>query len=142
MRNPTDADVSIQANGFNLAGTLTTPPGVAGRLRHPAVVLVGGPLPADRDESIDGVPVFAQLAKSLADAGMIVVRYDRRGGGQSGGRTETATMTDYADDLSAVVKWLSKRDDVDDRRLVVAGRGDGGARSRSSRRRATGRSTA
>ena len=44
-RNPTDADVSIPANGFNLAGTLTSPPGVAGRLRHPAVVLVGGPIP-------------------------------------------------------------------------------------------------
>ena len=58
---------------------------------------------------------------------MIVVRYDRRRGGQSGGRTETATITDYADDVSAVVKWLSKRDDVDGRRLVVAGRGDGGA---------------
>ena len=41
-RNPTDADVSIPANGFNLAGTMTAPPGVAGRLRHPAVVLVGG----------------------------------------------------------------------------------------------------
>ncbi len=35
VRNATDADVSIPANGFNLAGTLTAPPGVAGRLRHP-----------------------------------------------------------------------------------------------------------
>jgi uncharacterized protein len=126
-RNPTDAEVSIQANGFNLAATLTAPPGVAGRLRHPTLVLVGGPRPADRDEIIDGVPVFAQLAKALADAGILVVRYDRRGGGQSGGRTETATLTDYADDVSAVVKWVSKRDDVDRRRIVVAGRGDGGA---------------
>ena len=126
-RNPTDADVSIPANGFTLAGTLTAPPGVAGRLRHPAVVLVGGPAPADRDEVIDGIPVFAQLAKALADSGTLVVRYDRRGGGQSGGRTETATLADYADDVSAVVRWLSKRDDVDKRRIVVAGRGDGGA---------------
>jgi dipeptidyl aminopeptidase/acylaminoacyl peptidase len=119
--------MSIPANGFNLAGTLTAPPGVAGRLRHPALVLVGGPRPADRDESIDGVPVFAHLASALADAGILVVRYDRRGGGQSGGRTENATLTDYADDVSAVVKWLSKRDDVDSRRIVVAGRADGGA---------------
>lgn len=126
-RNPTDADVSIPANGFTLAGALTLPPGVAGRLRYPAVVLVGGAQPADRDEVIDGVPVFAQLAKALADAGHLVVRYDRRGGGQSGGRTETATLTDYADDVSAVVRWLAKRDDVDKRRIVVAGRGDGGA---------------
>src|SRR6266851_8747489 len=68
-RNPTDADVSIPANGFNLAGTLTAPPGLAGRLRHPAIVLVGGAIPADRDEVIDGTPVFAQLAKGLADVG-------------------------------------------------------------------------
>jgi fermentation-respiration switch protein FrsA (DUF1100 family) len=126
-RNPTDADISIQANGFNLAGTLTAPPGVAGRLRHPTVVLVGGAIPADRDEVIDGIPVFAQLAKALADSGTLVLRYDRRGGGQSGGRTESATLTDYADDVSAVVRWLGKRDDVDTRRIVVAGHGDGGA---------------
>ena len=36
VRNPTDADVSIPANGFNLVGTLTTPPAVADRLRSPA----------------------------------------------------------------------------------------------------------
>jgi pimeloyl-ACP methyl ester carboxylesterase len=126
-RNPTDADVSIPANGFNLAGTLTAPPGVAGRLRHPAVILVGGARPADRDEVIDGVPVFTQLAKRLADAGLLVLRYDRRGGGQSGGRTEAATLSDYADDVSAAVRWLSKRDEVDPRRMVVAGYNDGGA---------------
>jgi uncharacterized protein len=127
MRNPTDADVSIPANGFNLAGTLTTPPGVAGRLHYPAVVLIGGATPADRDETIDGVPVFAQLARLLADSGHIVLRYDRRGAGQSGGRTETVTLADYADDAAAAAKWLSKRDDVDTRRIVAAGLGDGGA---------------
>ena len=41
-RNPTDADVTIPANGFNLAGTLTTPPRSPAACAHPAIVLVGG----------------------------------------------------------------------------------------------------
>jgi pimeloyl-ACP methyl ester carboxylesterase len=127
LRNPTDADFAVPANGFNLAATLTTPPAVAGRLRHPAVILVGGARPGDRDLTINGVPVFAQLARSLADAGTIAVRYDRRGSGQSGGRTETATIPDYAEDVLAVVRAVAKKDGVDKQRIVVAGYGDGAA---------------
>jgi pimeloyl-ACP methyl ester carboxylesterase len=127
IRNPTDADVTVQANGFNLAATVTTPPAVAARLRHPVIVLVGGAAPPDRDEVIRGVPIFAQLARGLSDAGDMVIRYDRRGSGQSGGRTDTATISDYADDALAVIRWASRRDDVDKRRLVVAGYGDGAA---------------
>ena len=127
VRNPTDADFSVPANGFNLAATLTTPPTVAGRLRHPAVILVGGARPGDRDLTINGVPVFAQLARALADAGTIAVRYDRRGSGQSGGRTESAAISDYADDILAVVRAVSKKDGVDKERIVVAGYGDGAA---------------
>ena len=33
----------------------------------------------DRDENIAGVPIFAQLAGGLADAGYYVLRYDKRG---------------------------------------------------------------
>ena len=124
--NPTDADVTIPANGFNLAGTLTTPPTVAGRLHYPAVLLVGGTSPADRDQIIGGVSVFAPLARALADSGHVVLRYDCRGTGQSGGRTDAATLTDYADDAVAAVKWLKKRDDIDTRRIVVVGHMDGG----------------
>jgi pimeloyl-ACP methyl ester carboxylesterase len=127
VRNPTDADATIPANGFNLAATITTPPGVAGRLRHPAVVLVGGASPGDRDQATGGIPVFAQLARELADSGHLVVRYDRRGAGQSGGRIESATLADYADDVVSAIRWLSKRNDVDKNRLVVAGYGDGAA---------------
>jgi pimeloyl-ACP methyl ester carboxylesterase len=124
--NPTDSDVSFHANGFEIAATLTTPPEVAGRLRSPAVLLVGGTSPADRDETIGGVPVFAELARALADTGHIVLRYDRRGTGQSGGRTDTATLSDYADDAAAGIRWLAKRDDVDKRRIVIVGHMDGG----------------
>jgi uncharacterized protein len=126
-RNPTDADVTIPALGFNLSGTVTTPPQVAGRLRHPAIVLVAGSGAVDRDETVAGIPIFTQLAGALAENGFVVLRYDKRAVGQSGGRSERATLNDYADDVLAAVKWLRKRDDVDDNRMTVAGHSEGGA---------------
>jgi pimeloyl-ACP methyl ester carboxylesterase len=125
-RNPTDADVTIPANGFSIAGTLTKPAAV-GRMRLPTVVLVGGAGPVDRDSSVAGIPIMSQLAGTLADQGYLVLRYDKRGVGQTGGRTEVATHQDYADDLIGVVKWLARRDDVDSRRIAVAGHSEGGA---------------
>jgi alpha-beta hydrolase superfamily lysophospholipase len=127
IRNPTDADVRIPSSGFSLAGTITTPPATAGRLRSAAIVLVAGSGPIERDSIVAGIPLFAQLAGDLAERGFIVLRYDKRGVGQSGGRLETVTLRDYAEDVIAAVKWLEKRKDVDKRRISVAGHSEGGA---------------
>ncbi len=58
----------------------------------PAVVLVGGSGPTERDETVAGIPIFGLLASPLADAGYFVLRYDKRGVGQSGGRAEAGTV--------------------------------------------------
>jgi len=126
VRNPTDTNVIIPALGFSLSGTLTMPPQM-GRLRHPCIVLVAGSGAVDRDEIVAGIPIFAQVAGALAKDGFIVLRYDKRGVGQSGGRSERATLDDYADDLRTVVNWLSKRQDIDGQRIAVAGHSEGGA---------------
>ena len=126
-RNPTDTDVSIPALGFSLAGTITTPPQVAGRLRHPAVVLVPGSSPVDRDANVAGIPIFTQLAGALAERGFVVLRYDKRAVGQSGGRAERAALSDYADDVLAAVRYLRSRKDVDEDRVSVVGHSEGGA---------------
>jgi pimeloyl-ACP methyl ester carboxylesterase len=125
--NPTDQAISIPAPGFNLAATITAPAAGAGdpEARRPAVALVPSDTAPDRDTIARGVPAMAQLAGALADAGFIVVRYDRRGTGQSGGRSESATLDDHAEDARTVVRWLSSRNDVDRRRIAVVGHGDG-----------------
>ncbi len=121
-----DELVRIPANGFDLAGTLSKPTsGASGPL--PAAILVAGSGPQDRDETVFGIPVFGQLAGGLADAGFMVLRYDKRGVGQSGGRIESATMADYADDLGAAVKFLNSRKDVNRRFLAVIGHSEGGS---------------
>ena len=136
MARPNDEEVSIPANGFSLAATISRPASEAqpapasGRqpapVRLPAVVLVSGSSPTDRDEFVAGIPIFAQLANAFADAGHLVVRYDERGAGQSGGRQESATIDEFAVDARAVVTFLLKRRDVDPKKITLIGYGEGG----------------
>ena len=122
-----DEQVRIPGNGFSLAGTLSKPL-TAGTGPRPAVVLIGGSGPTDRDEMLFNIPVLGQVANSLADAGFITLRYDKRGVGQSGGRPESASLADYADDVRAAVKLLADRKDVDPKRIAVVGHSEGGSR--------------
>ena len=66
------------------------------------------------------------FAGALADAGSMVVRYDKRGIGQSGGRAESASLNDYAEDVRAAIKMLENRKDVDLKRIAVVGHSEGG----------------
>jgi len=129
--NPTDEAVNIPASGFNLGATLTWPASAkrdgaaAPAARLPAVVLLASEAANERDGMVGGIPVLGQLAGALADAGFLVVRYDKRGHGQSGGRAESATLTDHAEDALAVFRWLSNRRDVDRDRIALAGHNEG-----------------
>src|SRR6185295_15662665 len=125
ISRPNDEAVRILANGFSLAGTVSKP-AAPGKGPLPAVVLTGSSGQSDRDELISGIPILGQLAGALADAGFLVLRYDKRGIGQSGGRPEAVALADHADDLRAAVKYLQSRKDVDSKRIAVAGHGDGG----------------
>lgn len=121
-----DEHVRIPANGFSLSGTVSRPPDAADD-RLPAIILVGGSGPVDRDEVTFGIPIFGHLSSDLADAGFLVLRYDKRGVGQSGGRPEAATLEDYAEDLRSAVRFMSDRQDVDRRRIAVVGHSEGSA---------------
>ena len=123
--NAGDEAVTIPALGFNLGATITRPAAAAAGTRIPAVILIGGAGSNDRDGAAHGVPTLSHLAAALAKAGYLAVRYDKRGFGQSGGRAESATLTDYAEDVRAVVRWLNDRKDVDPKRIAVAGHGEG-----------------
>ena len=129
--NPTDEAVNIPATGFNLGATLTLPPKggpaapSAAAVRMPAVILLASEASNERDGMVGGIAVLGQLAGALADAGFLVVRYDKRGHAQSGGRAESATLVDHAEDALAVFRWLSNRRDVDRDRIAVAGHNEG-----------------
>jgi len=124
MSRPNDENIRIPANGFSLAGTVSKPANATGKL--PAVILISGSGETDRDENVFGIPIFGQIADALAEAGFIVLRYDKRGVGQSGGRTEAARLEHFAEDARAAVKVMSDRKDVDRKRLAIIGHSEGG----------------
>jgi pimeloyl-ACP methyl ester carboxylesterase len=117
-----DESVTIPALGFNLAGSITRAKTTA---PAPALILIGGSGPTDRDETVAGIPIFGQLARELVNAGFTVVRYDKRGVGQSGGRAESATIADYAEDARHVLNWLEDQKGIDKDRIGVVGHSEG-----------------
>lgn len=123
--NKGDEAVTIPAVGFNLGATLTRPANTAANTKLPVVILLAASGVGDRDGVIQGVPTLANLAGAISESGMMAVRFDKRGNGQSGGRSESATVSDFAEDVRAIVRWLEKRPDVDPKRIAVAGHGEG-----------------
>jgi pimeloyl-ACP methyl ester carboxylesterase len=119
---PGDESVTIPAFGFNLGGSITRPK-TAGPA--PALILIGGSGPTDRDETVAGIPIFGQIARELVSAGFAVVRYDKRGVGQSGGRGESATIADYAEDARWVLNWLEDQKGIDKERIGLVGHSEG-----------------
>ena len=109
---------------IRLAATLTIPPG---RGPFPAVLLITGSGPQDREESLMGHKPFLVLADYLTRKGVAVLRSDDRGVAQSGGVFAGATTADFATDAEAGVARPKTRAEIDPRRIGLVGHSDGGA---------------
>ena len=108
---------------MRLAGTLTVPPGPG---PFPAVVLITGSGPQDRDETLLGHKPFLVLADALTRRGVAVLRYDDRGTAQSTGQFNTALERDFVDDAAAALDWLRGQPKIDPARVGLLGHSEGG----------------
>jgi len=113
-----DVRYQNEAAGVQLAGTFTRP-GAAGR--YPAVILVPGSGPNERNAHIFGHKVFLVLADYLTRQGFAVLRSDDRGVGESEGTFAEATLSDLASDVGAAARFLKGRADVNPRQIYVLG---------------------
>jgi pimeloyl-ACP methyl ester carboxylesterase len=120
-----DEDVSYvnQVQNVTLAATLTIP---QGKGPFPAVVLITGSGPQDRDESLLGHKPFLVLSDYLTRKGIAVLRADDRGTGKSTGDFAAATTADFATDTEAGVAYLKTRPEIDPHKIGLIGHSEGG----------------
>ncbi|WP_233993916.1 alpha/beta hydrolase family protein [Salinibacter altiplanensis] len=117
--------VRNDAAGITLAGTLTRPEDGG---PHPAVVLVSGSGPQDRNSEVANHKLFHVFADHLTRQGIAVLRYDERGVGASEGTFDGATSKDFAGDVAAAVRFLKNRSDIDSGAVGLIGMSEGGPR--------------
>jgi dienelactone hydrolase len=122
-----ETDISFGDPSWVLTGTLSMPtsPGP-----HPAVVLVQGSGPSDRDETIDKQRPFRDIAWGLASRGVVVFRYDKRTfvyAQKMASEADKVTIKDeVVDDALAALNMVDKQEGVDPGKVFLLGHSLGG----------------
>jgi uncharacterized protein len=112
-----------KAAGVTLAGTLTLP---EAKGPFPAVILLTGSGPQNRDEELFQHKPFLVLSDYLTRRGIAVLRADDRGNGGSTGDFSKSTTGDFADDALSGVEYLKTRGEIDPRCIGLIGHSEGG----------------
>jgi pimeloyl-ACP methyl ester carboxylesterase len=109
-----------ESANVTLAGTLTLP---ANGECFPSVILVAGSGRNDRNETPMGH--FLLLSDHLTRNGFAVLRYDKRGVGESTGDYGAATTFDFTDDVIAGIEYLRSRSDICRDQIGIIGHSEG-----------------
>ena len=121
-----ERDVTIGDDEWKLPGTLTVP---VGKGPFPAIVLVHGSGPNDRDETIGPNKVFKDLAEGLASRGVVVLRYEKRTKQYPAKMAAVQNLTVVEETVADAVRAaaaLRAQPEVDAKRIFVLGHSLGG----------------
>lgn len=110
-----------EKDGILLAGTFTMPEDGD---NFPALILIAGSGRNDRDETDMGH--FLLLSDFLTRNGYAVLRYDKRGVGESGGDYGSATTFDFAEDTRSAISFLKGKPEIDHESIGLCGHSEGG----------------
>lgn len=124
-----ERETTIAHGKVSLPATLTLPKGQKGKV--PAVLLVAGSGPVDRDGTMGPNRPLRDLAHALAAKGIAVLRYDKRTKVYG---AKTAEVSDggltydseYVEDAVQALRQMAAMEEVDAERLFVIGHSLGG----------------
>jgi dienelactone hydrolase len=117
-------EVTFTNGDIKFAGTLTIPKTEG---KHPAVVMITGSGPQNRDEELFGFKPFKIIADYLTRNGIAVLRYDDEGvGGSTGKNVMQYTTEDFAGDVLKAVEFLKTRNDINPEQIGLIGHSEGG----------------
>lgn len=118
--------VRLGSRQTGLPGTLVVP---AGEGPFPALVLVHGSGPNDRDETVGGNKPFKDLAVGLASRGIVVLRYDKRTyvyGAKAAASDSLTVKEETINDAVFAAEFLRGQKEVDPKRVFILGHSLGG----------------
>jgi fermentation-respiration switch protein FrsA (DUF1100 family) len=117
-----ETEIKLNPGGeWELPGTLSIP---VGQEPFPAVLLLHGSGPNDRDETILANKPFRDLAWGLSSRGVAVLRFDKRTrvhGAKLKGEKFPTVKEEVTDDALAAVALLRATKDIDPKRVFVLG---------------------
>jgi dienelactone hydrolase len=124
----TEKEVEFGVQGWFLPGTLSIPNGEG---PFPAVVLVHGSGPNDRDESVGSNKPFRDLAWGLASNNIAVLRYDKRTKvhGKKMAAEKSKTLTVYEEtieDVLSAAELLRNSEKINKEEIFILGHSLGG----------------
>lgn len=108
---------------FYLSGTLSLPDSTG---KYPAVILISGSGPQNRDEELLGHKPFLVISDFLTRNGFAVLRFDDRGTARSEGDFSKATSDDFANDLESAFNYLRSRKEINNKKIGLMGHSEGG----------------
>jgi uncharacterized protein len=120
-----EREVTIGRDPWKLTGTLTVP---NGKGPFPAVILIHGPGPNDRDESIRVNKPFADIAEGLGSRGIAVLRYDKRTKiyGRQMSESPFTLREETIDDALGAAAFLRLQSEINANRIFLLGHSLGG----------------
>ncbi len=126
MQLSNDTEVAFGSEAYPLSGSLTLPEGDG---PFPAVILVHGSGPSDRNEQIGPNLPFMDLAEQLSAQGVAVLRYDKRTylyGNELAALTDITVQDETIDDVVYALEFLQTQDAIDAKHIYIAGHSLGG----------------